>query len=76
MSQHQSVWSDLTGVSFSQGFLDAGGIRTRYLMSGSPDKPLLILIHGTGGHAEAYVRNLASHGVGHSLHEEPTEIAT
>lgn len=62
MTQHRSVWSDLTGVAFSQGFLDAGGIRTRYLSSGSPDKPLLILLHGTGGHAEAYVRNLASHG--------------
>jgi 2-hydroxy-6-oxonona-2,4-dienedioate hydrolase len=81
MTRHQSVWSDLTGVAFSQGFLDAGGIRTRYLSSGSPDKPLLILIHGTGGHAEAYVRNLASHGehfwtvaidlVGHGWSDKP-----
>ncbi|GGF01238.1 alpha/beta fold hydrolase [Stappia taiwanensis] len=79
--QHFSVWSDLTGVSFSQGFLDAGGIRTRYLSSGSPDKPLLILIHGTGGHAEAYSRNLAAHGehfwtvaidlIGHGWSDKP-----
>lgn len=27
-------------------------------------------------HGYTLVRNLASHGVGHSLHEEPTEIAT
>ncbi len=59
---HASVWSDLRAASFSQGFLDAGGIRTRYLMSGEPDKPLLLLLHGVGGHAEAYARNLAQHG--------------
>jgi len=57
-----SVWSDLTGVTFQQGFLDAGGIRTRYISSGTPDKPLLLLLHGVGGHAEAYSRNFASHG--------------
>jgi 2-hydroxy-6-oxonona-2,4-dienedioate hydrolase len=57
-----SVWSDLTGVSFQQGFLDAGGLRTRYIASGSPDKPLLLLLHGVGGHAEAYSRNFATHG--------------
>jgi 2-hydroxy-6-oxonona-2,4-dienedioate hydrolase len=57
-----SVWSDLTGVSFQQGFLDAGGIRTRYMASGSPEKPLLLLLHGVGGHAEAYARNFGTHG--------------
>lgn len=58
---HQSVWMDLLGVPFSQGFLDAKGVKTRYLHAGSSDKPALILLHGTGGHAEAYTRNLASH---------------
>lgn len=63
MPEHyQSIWSDLTQVAFTQGFLDAGGIRTRFLASGSPDQPLLLLLHGTGGHAEAYTRNLAAHG--------------
>ena len=57
-----SIWSDLRGAAFSQGYIDANGVKTRYLSSGSPDKPLLILIHGTGGHAECYSRNLASHG--------------
>lgn len=59
---HASVWGDLTGVPFTQGYLDADGVRTRYLSSGSPDKPLLLLLHGTGGHAEAYTRNLLAHG--------------
>ncbi|WP_419827165.1 alpha/beta fold hydrolase [Sphingomonas sp.] len=76
-----SIWSDLTGASFSQGFLDAGGVRTRFLASGSPDKPLLLLLHGTGGHAEAYTRNLAAHGehfhtvavdlIGHGWSDKP-----
>jgi 2-hydroxy-6-oxonona-2,4-dienedioate hydrolase len=56
-----SVWSDLRAASFQQGYLDAGGVRTRFLSSGSPDKPLLLLLHGIGGHAEAYSRNLAAH---------------
>ncbi|KJK21224.1 2-hydroxy-6-ketonona-2,4-dienedioic acid hydrolase [Burkholderiaceae bacterium 16] len=55
------MWGELRGVSFSQGWLDAKGIRTRYLHAGSSDKPALILLHGVGGHAEAYVRNLRSH---------------
>lgn len=58
---HQSIWAELRGVSFSQGWLNAGGINTRYLTSGTSDKPPLLLLHGVGGHAEAYVRNLKSH---------------
>ena len=59
---YESIWSSLRGVSFSQGWLDAGGIRTRYIASGKSDAPVLVLLHGTGGHAEAYVRNLKAHG--------------
>lgn len=61
MAEFESVWGDLQGVAFSQGYLDAGGVRTRYLHAGGGDKPTLILLHGSGGHAEAYVRNLAAH---------------
>jgi 2-hydroxy-6-oxonona-2,4-dienedioate hydrolase len=56
-----SVWSDLAQVEFSQGFLQAGPYRTRYLKAGSQDKPLLLMLHGVTGHAEAYVRNLKAH---------------
>ena len=59
---YSSLWSDLRGASFSQGYLDAGGVRTRYISSGSPDKPLLLALHGIGGHAEAYSRNFGAHG--------------
>lgn len=58
---HRSIWADLQGVPFEQGYADAGGVRTRYLHAGRKGKPGLIFIHGTGGHAEAYVRNLAAH---------------
>lgn len=59
---YRSTWGDLRNTSFSQGWLDAGGVRTRYLQSGTPDKPPLLMLHGVGGHAEAYIRNLDAHG--------------
>ena len=77
----QSIWAELRGTSFSQGWLNAGGLQTRYLTSGSSDKPPLLLLHGVGGHAEAYVRNLKSHGehfwtwaidmIGHGWSDKP-----
>jgi 2-hydroxy-6-oxonona-2,4-dienedioate hydrolase len=61
MSAYKSIWADLQGVPFDQGYANAGGVRTRYLHAGEKGKPGLIFIHGTGGHAEAYARNLAAH---------------
>lgn len=58
---YTSVWSDLNQVEFSQGFINAGGYRTRYLHAGDSSKPPLVLLHGITGHAEAYVRNLQAH---------------
>lgn len=59
---HQSFWADLRGGAFEQGYLQAGDVRTRFLHAGNPDLPPLILLHGTGGHAETYTRNLIQHG--------------
>jgi 2-hydroxy-6-oxonona-2,4-dienedioate hydrolase len=74
-----SIWIDLMGAGVRERFLDAGGIRTRVLECG--DGPLLILMHGTGGHAETYCRNLRALGehfhvvavdlVGHGFTERP-----
>ena len=58
---YTSVWSDLAQVEFCQGFLQAGPYRTRYLHAGDDSKPVLLMLHGITGHAEAYVRNLAAH---------------
>jgi len=78
---YRSLWGDLRGAVFEQGYLDAGGIRTRYLHSGSKGEPVLLLLHGTSGHAECYSRNLAAHGahfdtyaidmVGHGWSDKP-----
>lgn len=55
---YTSVWSDLAQTEFSQGFIQAGPYRTRYLHAGDSSNPTLIAMHGITGHAEAYVRNL------------------
>ena len=80
---YQSFWTDLRGGSFEQGYLVADGIRTRYLHAGRQGQPVLILLHGTSGHAEAYTRNLLAHGehfdtyaidmVGHGYSDKPQQ---
>lgn len=76
-----SLWTDFEQVEFRQGFLTAGGVRTRYLAAGDPAKPLLLFLHGTGGHSEAYSRNFAAHAdhfhtvaidmIGHGWSDKP-----
>ena len=41
---YTSVWNDLNQVEFSQGFLQAGPYRTRYLHAGDTDKPVLLFL--------------------------------
>lgn len=53
-----AIWPQLGEVELRQHFVQAGPVRTRILEAG--DGPPLILMHGTGGHAEAYMRNLAN----------------
>lgn len=76
---HISIWGDLFGVELRQRYVDAAGIRTRVLEAGSG--PALVMVHGTGGHLEAYARNvraLSEHFrvvlydmVGHGLSDKP-----
>lgn len=54
-----SIWNELQGVDIKQSFHDASGIRTRLIEAGSGHP--LFLLHGTGGHAEAYSRNIGAH---------------
>lgn len=51
-----SVWADLWDRDLRLRHVDAGGIRTRVLEAGQGAP--LVLVHGTGGHLEAYVRNV------------------
>ena len=45
-------------VAFRQDWIDAGGVKTRYVQAGSKDAPALIMLHGTGGTWEAYMATL------------------
>jgi 2-hydroxy-6-oxonona-2,4-dienedioate hydrolase len=53
-----AIWPQLMSTAFTQRFVDIGGVSTRVIEAGAGEP--LILLHGTGGHAEAYLRNVAS----------------
>ena len=55
------LWTDVAQGDFSLGYINANGVRTRYLRSGPADAPPLIFLHGSGGHLEAYQRNILAH---------------
>jgi 2-hydroxy-6-oxonona-2,4-dienedioate hydrolase len=54
-----TIWNHLQGIEFTQTFYDANGIRTRVIEAGTGTP--LIFLHGTGGHAEAYLKNIEMH---------------
>jgi 2-hydroxy-6-oxonona-2,4-dienedioate hydrolase len=54
-----SIWTDLGGIPFEHSFRDVKGIRTRLVSAGSGEP--VIFLHGTGGHAEAFMRNFKRH---------------
>lgn len=57
LPEHISLWGELADVDHELLHIDVGGVRTRVLRAGSG--PDLILLHGTGGHLEAYARDIA-----------------
>jgi 2-hydroxy-6-oxonona-2,4-dienedioate hydrolase len=61
MTQRDTIWIDLLDTQFEQRFYDVGGVRTRSVEAG--DGPPIIFLHGAGGHAETWVRNLGAHAV-------------
>lgn len=56
MSGIESAWTAMLGGEIR--YIDGGKYRTRCLRAGGGDEPPLVLIHGTGGHAESYLRNV------------------
>jgi 2-hydroxy-6-oxonona-2,4-dienedioate hydrolase len=72
-----TIWVDLLGAEVK--YYDAGGLRTRAIEAGSGDA--LILLHGSGGHAEAFTRNVRPLGerfrtlavdmIGHGFTDKP-----
>src|ERR1700712_3902617 len=61
---YRSLWMYLKELDFRQGFVEipvnGAAVRTRYAEAGSPDRPHVILLHGTGGHWETFAPNLAA----------------
>jgi len=54
-----TIWTELIEETFELGYVDAGGVSTRSLRAGEGEH--VIFLHGTTGHLEAFVRNMASH---------------
>lgn len=76
------LWPELADGSFRLGYADAGGVRTRYIEAGDPESDeAVVFIHGTGGHLEAFTRNLLPHAeqyrtialdmIGHGFTDKP-----
>jgi 2-hydroxy-6-oxonona-2,4-dienedioate hydrolase len=54
VSQLPSIWTELLGAEVR--YYDAGGVRTRSIQAGHG--MAVIMLHGIGGHAEAFARNI------------------
>lgn len=77
---HASLWPAIAGGALRLHHVQAGPVRTRCLEAGEGAEAV-ILLHGTGGHLEAYMRNilplaeryrvLAIDMVGHGYSDKP-----
>jgi pimeloyl-ACP methyl ester carboxylesterase len=54
VATRQSIWVDLLGAEVR--YYDAAGVRTRSIEAGTGET--IIMLHGIGGHAEAFARNV------------------
>ena len=57
LSAHVGIWGELWRTAHRLSYVDVDGVATRVLQAGTG--PDLVLLHGTGGHLEAYSRNIA-----------------
>jgi 2-hydroxy-6-oxonona-2,4-dienedioate hydrolase len=58
---YKSVWTELLDTPFRQAWIDAGGLKTRFVQAGDPANPPLVLLHGTAGSLENFAANFAAH---------------
>jgi 2-hydroxy-6-oxonona-2,4-dienedioate hydrolase len=61
-----TIWTDLTGVDYSVRTVDAAGVASRALVAGSGEP--VVMLHGTSGHLEAFVRNFPALSPHFALH--------
>lgn len=55
---YRSIWAHMMQTPFRQDYIDAGGVRTRYLQAGPKDAPAVIMLHGTAGTWECFCANI------------------
>lgn len=85
MVNEKSAWLHHLGGGI--GFDSGGDYRTRYLHAGEGDNPPILFLHGIGGHAEAFLKNVrplsdqlpdqelyAVDFIGHGYSDAPDEI--
>lgn len=53
-----SLWLSLHRTSFRHGWVDVGGVDTRFIEAGDPGLPHVLMLHGTGAHWETFARNV------------------
>lgn len=83
---YQSIWTSLMDLQFRQAYVDASGVRTRYVQAGPQDAPKLIMLHGTGGCWESFIGNIPAHAaqfdtyaidlLSHGYTDKPDKIIT
>jgi pimeloyl-ACP methyl ester carboxylesterase len=71
-------------MPLQQGYVDAGGCRTRWVHAGDKSNPPLVMIHGMGGswencfcNIEAHARHFSTYAydmVGHGFSEKPDKV--
>ena len=58
---YRSIWMYLYDVAHEVKYIDAGGIKTRYLIAGEEDAPPLVMLHGTASSFETFCANIPAH---------------
>lgn len=61
MNRIPSIWQHLFAVPHRLDWIDAGGVRTRYLEAGPADAPVVLMLHGTAGSVENFCANIAAY---------------
>lgn len=57
---YRSVWQHLMDVPHRIGFVDANGVRTRYLEAGPVGAPVVVMLHGATGSLEYFCANIGA----------------
>lgn len=61
MQSPKSIWRHLFKTPHRLGYVDVGGVQTRYIEAGPSDAPVLLLLHGTAGSLENFCANYAAY---------------